>query len=87
MSEPPTPSPESAASGSQLLEVLERRQRRMERRQRRMELALVVLLTAVMAGQLASGRSGAITLTVVISVVIGYAWVVRGIRTDAEERS
>lgn len=83
--EPRLPSPESAPSGSPLLEVLERRQRRMERRQRRMELVLVVLLTAVLAGHLAAGRSGAIAVTVVASAVIGYAWVVRGIRSDAGE--
>ena len=58
----------------------------MERRQRRMEQVLAVLLTAVLVGHLASGRSAAITFTVVISAVIGYAWVVRGIRTDADER-
>ncbi len=80
------PHPESAASDSSLLEAIARRQQRMERRQRRIELGLVVLLMAVLAGHLASGRSGAITATIVAAALIGYAWVVRGVRIDAADR-
>lgn len=79
-------SPEPAASLLPLLEAIERRQRRMEQRQRRMELVLGVLLAAVLAGQLAAGSAAAFTNTILVSAVLGYAWVVRGVRADARDR-
>ena len=79
-------SPESTASLESCLEAIERRQRRMERRQRRMELTIAVVLAAVVAGQLAAGSPAAVTSTVLAAVVLGSAWVVRGVRADARDR-